>query len=123
MAAIAEEEAKYSAENGGLDLPAETPTMGEAAERIAMAPQWQLMWWKFRRHRLALISLVVIIILYIVALFAGFFAPKSADPANLQTPSDRGKQVFAVRLRLKRPDARVKAGMYTTVKQIGKWRP
>ena len=31
-------------------------------------------------------------------------------PANLQTPEERGKQVFGVRLRLKQPDARVKAG-------------
>jgi HlyD family secretion protein len=36
-------------------------------------------------------------------------------PANLQTPEERGKQVFGVRLRLKRPDTRVKAGMYATV--------
>jgi multidrug resistance efflux pump len=44
-------------------------------------------------------------------------------PANLQTPDDRGKQVFGVRLRLKKPDLRVKAGMAATVKQIGGWTP
>ena len=87
MAIEAKKEAKDLAEIGDVDLPAEIPMMGEAAERIAMAPQWQLMWWKFRRHRLAMISLVVIVVLYTVALFAGFFAPKSADPANLQTPN------------------------------------
>src|SRR5687768_3709316 len=38
-------------------------------------------------------------------------------PANLQTPSERGKQVFAVRLRLKSPDPRIKAGMYATVRR------
>jgi multidrug resistance efflux pump len=43
-------------------------------------------------------------------------------PANLQTPSDRGKQVFGVRLRLAQPDPRVKAGMEATVKQVGSWR-
>ncbi len=42
-------------------------------------------------------------------------------PANLQTPNERGKQVFAVRLRLKQPDPRVKSGMYTTVRRIGNW--
>jgi multidrug resistance efflux pump len=42
-------------------------------------------------------------------------------PANLQTPEERGKQVFGVRLRLKQPDPRVKAGMYATVKRIGNW--
>jgi multidrug resistance efflux pump len=42
-------------------------------------------------------------------------------PANLQTPQERGKQVFGLRLRLKQPDPRVKAGMYATVKRVGQW--
>jgi HlyD family secretion protein len=41
-------------------------------------------------------------------------------PANLQTAEERGKQVFAVRLKLRKPDARVKAGMYATVLRLGK---
>jgi multidrug resistance efflux pump len=44
-------------------------------------------------------------------------------PANLQSPEERGRQVFAVRLRLDRSDARVKAGAYATVKRIGAWHP
>lgn len=40
-------------------------------------------------------------------------------PANLQAPEERGKQVFAVRLRLKKPDPKIKAGMSATVKRIG----
>ena len=36
-------------------------------------------------------------------------------PANLQTPEERGKQVFAVRIRLKQPDSRVKSGVAVTV--------
>ncbi|MCC7230248.1 MAG: HlyD family efflux transporter periplasmic adaptor subunit [Fimbriimonadaceae bacterium] len=40
-------------------------------------------------------------------------------PANLQSPEERGKQVFAVRLRLKSPDVRIKAGMFTTVTALG----
>ncbi len=39
-----------------------------------MASQWQLMWRKFRRHRLAIGSLVVIIVLYSMALFSEFYA-------------------------------------------------
>ena len=42
-------------------------------------------------------------------------------PANLQSPDERGKQVFAIRIRLAHPDLRVKAGMYATVKQVGSW--
>ncbi len=44
-------------------------------------------------------------------------------PANLQSPDERGKQVFAVRLRLKQPDSRIKAGMDATVVKIGNWTP
>jgi len=42
-------------------------------------------------------------------------------PANLQSPEERGKQVFGVRIRLAKADPRVKAGMYATVKRVGKW--
>jgi len=43
-------------------------------------------------------------------------------PANLQTPDERGKQVFGIRIRLRQPDMRVKAGMYVTVRQVGRRR-
>jgi HlyD family secretion protein len=44
-------------------------------------------------------------------------------PANLQSPDERGMQVFATRLRLKTKNALVKAGMDATVTQIGAWTP
>lgn len=50
----------------------------EAEERISVAPQWQLMWWRFRKHKLALISSVVVMLFYVVVAFADFFA--YADP-------------------------------------------
>ena len=40
-------------------------------------------------------------------------------PANLQTPDERGKQVFGVRLRLVKPNPNVKAGMFATVRRLG----
>jgi len=43
-------------------------------------------------------------------------------PANLQTPEERGKQVFAVRIRLTKPNAAIKAGMTATVKSLGSWK-
>jgi peptide/nickel transport system permease protein len=49
------------------------------APSILVASQWRLMWWKFRKHRLAVLSLIVVIFLYVVAIFAGFFAPKATD--------------------------------------------
>jgi peptide/nickel transport system permease protein len=46
--------------------------------RVDVASQWKLMWWRFRKHKLALISGVVVIFIYMVALFAEFLAPYSA---------------------------------------------
>jgi peptide/nickel transport system permease protein len=46
---------------------------------VEVASQWQLMWWKFRKHRLALLGLLVVLTFYFVALFADFFAPVSTD--------------------------------------------
>jgi peptide/nickel transport system permease protein len=43
-------------------------------EQLASATQWQLIWLKFKAHKPAVISLYVIILMYIVAMFAGFFA-------------------------------------------------
>jgi peptide/nickel transport system permease protein len=43
--------------------------------RYNKASQLQLMWWKFRRHRLAVISGVFLAILYFVILIAEFLAP------------------------------------------------
>ena len=50
-------------------------------DRAAVASQWQLIWWAFRRHKLAMVALVVTVMMYIVALLPGFFAIN--DP-NLQ---------------------------------------
>ncbi len=44
-------------------------------EKYYMASQWTLMWRKLQKHKLAKISLVILAILYIGALFADFFAP------------------------------------------------
>jgi peptide/nickel transport system permease protein len=43
-------------------------------ERTYVASQWQLMWWRFRKHRLAIVATVVVILLYTLAIFAEFFA-------------------------------------------------
>lgn len=60
-------------------LPAiAAPAESSGAERIFTASQWQLIWWKFRKHRLGMISLVGLALLYLSVLFADFLAPN--DP-------------------------------------------
>ncbi len=48
--------------------------------RIEVAGQWKLVWLRFRKHKLAMASLVVVLLIYLVALLAEFVAP--FDPAE-----------------------------------------
>ena len=46
-----------------------------ALERYYQAGQWQLIWWRFRRHAMARVALVVLGLLYLSAAFAEFISP------------------------------------------------
>ncbi|HEX9075334.1 MAG TPA: ABC transporter permease, partial [Anaerolineae bacterium] len=45
-----------------------------AEEKIAVATQWQLMWWRFRKHRLAIVGTLVLILFYLMAASADLLA-------------------------------------------------
>ncbi len=47
----------------------------EEIEEIWLASQWKLIWWKFRRHKLAMFSTCVLILLYMLVLFCEIIAP------------------------------------------------
>lgn len=58
-------------------------------ERVAVATQLQLTWWRFRRHRLAVISGVIVILFYLVAVLADFLAfapPHDTDSRRSYIP-------------------------------------
>jgi len=57
---------------------------GQAEQRIAVATQWQLMWWRFRKHRLAVGGTLVLIVFYVVSLFADFFAYTDPNESDAQ---------------------------------------
>ena len=51
-------------------------------DRIAVATQRQLIWWRFKKHKLAVLSLFVVALFYLVAIFADFLAytdPEASD--------------------------------------------
>lgn len=50
--------------------------------KLLVASQWQLIWWKFRKHKLALASAVVIGLIYFAALFVEPLAPYVSDTFN-----------------------------------------
>lgn len=45
-----------------------------SSERIYSATQWQLMWWRLRKHKLAMIAAAVLAGFYIIVIFANFIA-------------------------------------------------
>lgn len=55
-------------------LADEAPLATEAEARVAVATQRQLIWWRFRKHRLAVISACIIAAFYGLAVFADFIA-------------------------------------------------
>jgi peptide/nickel transport system permease protein len=69
-------------------------------EKIYVASYWKLMWWRFLRHRLAVISAFLVFLLYFTALFCEFVAPynpensfvryKLAPPSRIHIMDDQG---------------------------------
>jgi peptide/nickel transport system permease protein len=67
-----------------VGAPGALPAVPES--RMQVAGQWQLVWWRFRRHRLALASGGVVILIYLVAIFCEFLAPFPQDYYKAQYP-------------------------------------
>jgi len=66
-------------------LPEKPPAVGAAARRsIATLSQWQLIRLRFSKHKLAVTSLSLLIVLYSLALFAEFFAPYPAGRISVE---------------------------------------
>jgi peptide/nickel transport system permease protein len=65
-----------------LEPAAAAPTsealpVSAAEAKVAVATQLQLTWWRFKRHKVALASAIVVILFYLIALFADFLAYSS----------------------------------------------
>jgi peptide/nickel transport system permease protein len=61
-------------------------------ESIYVAPNWKLVWWRFRKHKLAVISSVIVVIIAIVALVPSFFStqePNETEATELFIPPQR----------------------------------
>jgi peptide/nickel transport system permease protein len=52
-------------------------------EKFYLASQWQMMWWRFRRHRVAVISGAVLLLLYGSILISEFLAPYNLHTRNI----------------------------------------
>jgi peptide/nickel transport system permease protein len=63
--------------------PGATETMTAANSRIHLASQKQLMWWKFKQHRLALASGIFLLTIYLMTLVVEFLAPYGLHTRNV----------------------------------------
>lgn len=60
-----------------MSVPDTTPTA--RIPDIEQSSQWRLMWWVFRRHRVAVLGGVIVLALYFIAAFAEVLAPFAPD--------------------------------------------
>jgi peptide/nickel transport system permease protein len=65
-----------------LAVPPAVPTESEQEARVFVAPQWKLVWWKFRKHKVAMVCAIIVILLYLVVIFADFLALFDPDKTN-----------------------------------------
>ncbi len=62
-------------------------------EKIYLAPQWKLMWWKFRQHRIAVWCGVFLAILYATIFISEFLAPYNIQTRNVDNIYSPPQQV------------------------------
>jgi peptide/nickel transport system permease protein len=55
--------------------PGSAAQLSPEQERLYLASQWKLMWWKFKRHRVAVVSGLVLLVMYGSTLVTEFLAP------------------------------------------------
>ncbi|GAB2680427.1 ABC transporter permease [Kribbella swartbergensis] len=81
-----------------LTVEEPAPTIEGAAgkgDEVNFAPQRKLIWWRFRRNKLAVVGLVIMAAIYLLAIFCEFLAPKTQD-FNQATYSYAPPQVIHV---------------------------
>src|SRR5215216_5871742 len=68
-----------------IESPAGMPVSATIAEeRVSVASQWQLMWWRFRKHKLAMVAAVVVLIFYTIVVLADFLAYADPEASDAQ---------------------------------------
>jgi peptide/nickel transport system permease protein len=67
-----------------IESAVEEDDLQRAGEKTYVAPPWKLMWWRFRKHKMALFSAAALIVFYFVAIFCEFVAPYDPNQALIQ---------------------------------------
>lgn len=64
--------------------PKALETLTPEQEQYFQASQWQIMWWKFRRHRVAVWSAWILLVFYLLVPFAEVVAPYGPNQRSAQ---------------------------------------
>ncbi len=109
----AQENIAASAAPGAAPTPVAGKSKLAVEDRYYYASQWELIWWRFTRHRIAVVSMVLLIFLYLGALFAPFVAPYTAD-----TRFEGMQSVPPTTLHLILPEGGVQLHIYGLTKKL-----
>lgn len=85
---------------------AELTPKSQAEDRVSVAANWKLVWWRFRKNRLAVASAILLIVFYTIVLVPDFFATQrpEATAARLAfIPTQRPSLITDGRLGLSVP--------------------
>ena len=67
------------AENLQVEETLAPQLVSKAEERVSVASNWRLVWWRFRKNRLAVFSAIVLIIFYVIVLVPDFFSTQDPE--------------------------------------------
>jgi peptide/nickel transport system permease protein len=67
------------AENLQVEETLVSHLVSKAEERVSVASNWQLVWWRFRKNRLAILSLIVLVFFYVIVLVPDFFSTQDPE--------------------------------------------
>jgi peptide/nickel transport system permease protein len=71
-------------EHGRAPQGGPTAMAGAGEQRIFVASQWQLMWWRFRKHKVAVASALIVMGFYLIVIGADFLAYADPDASEAQ---------------------------------------
>ncbi len=82
MSRVPDERLEHFVSEAPFD-PYSIESLTEEQERYYLASQWRMMWWRFKRHRIAVFSGVVLLVMYLSILVSEILAPYNLHTRNI----------------------------------------
>ncbi len=64
------------------ELDLEELIKSKSEEKVSVASNWKLVWWRFRKNKLAVLSLILMMLVFLIILFPDFFANQKTEHTN-----------------------------------------